>query len=183
MGKLGVMEHMDRLHPQVTKFQDPWVQITDLWLEFWEVFSRYPEGAKVTHQNMLYSVVTRSVPAGAKLQRITRKALTIFRNMAFVADNRNVFLNSEHFLDMVKFILDSEGSHENVRLVIVAVWKLLANSFKAKNRIKSTTLPNKLRALEKRISMTSSGNGEQEDEEHREEILMIVDMIKGILAT
>lgn len=172
IGKLGVMDHMDRLHPQVTKWQDPWVQITDLWLEFWEVYSRYPEGARITHQNMLYSVVQRG-----KWQSVTKKALAVFRNMAFVPDNRNIFLNSETYMDMLKYVLDSEAPNEFQILVIVSIWKLLVNSFKAKNKVKSTSIPNKLLALEKRAAVLP------EDEDHREEILMILDMIKGILST
>lgn len=173
MAKLGVMEHMDRLHPQVTKWQEPWVQITELWLEFWEVYSRYPEGGKISHQNMLFSVVQRG-----KGQKVTKKALTIFRNMVFVADNRNAFLNSEDYLNMLKYVLDAEGSLEHVLLVIVSIWKLLGNSFKAKNRIKSTTIPNKLLAVEKRVKVMKEDAAEQE---HRDEVLMILDIIKGIL--
>lgn len=172
IGKLAVMEHMDRIHPQVTKWHEPWPQITELWLEFWEVYSRYPEGAKLTHQNMLFSVVQRG-----KVARITEKALTIFRNMAFVADNRNALLNSEAYINMLKYILDAEAPNEQIKLVIVAIWKLASNSFKAKNKIKSTSIPGKLALLEKRVVLMP------DDDVQRADILMALDMIKGVLNT
>lgn len=174
MGKLGVMEHMDRLHPQVTKWQEPWLQISDLWLEFWEVYSRYAEGGRVTHLSMLFSVIQR----GRTRQGIglTLRALTILRNMSFLADNRVAFLNSEDYINMLKFVLDSEKEpSEHLVLVIVSIWKLLGNSFKAKNKLNSTTIPSKLVALKNRMAMLAN-----DEDERRDEILMILDIVNTI---
>lgn len=42
-----MLDTMSRLHPQVTRSQKPWPQITTFWLTFVEAFTRYKDGSKV----------------------------------------------------------------------------------------------------------------------------------------
>lgn len=41
-----MLDIMSKLHPHVTRYQKPWPQITLLWLEFFEVFTRYEDSSK-----------------------------------------------------------------------------------------------------------------------------------------
>lgn len=47
VSKLNALDVFTRFHPAVTKGMLAANQITELWLEFWEVFSRYAEGNQI----------------------------------------------------------------------------------------------------------------------------------------
>lgn len=41
-----MLDTLSRLHPQVTRNQKPWPQITLMWLELFEVLTRYEDSNK-----------------------------------------------------------------------------------------------------------------------------------------
>lgn len=47
IAKLNVLDNVSKLHPVVTKLQKPWITVTKLWLEFWELYSRHNDVCEV----------------------------------------------------------------------------------------------------------------------------------------
>lgn len=68
------------------------------------------------------------------------------RNMSYVPSNRPALLSSQDYMYALKSVLDGTDPTEQL-IVVSSVWKMVANSHKAKGAIKSSPLPRRLNAL------------------------------------
>lgn len=95
--------------------------------------------------------------AESSSKRLRQQALEILRNMTFNTENRNTFLNSKPFINIIILTLDRNIPAEQL-LVAISVWKLIANNNKAKNVIKNGPIYQKLRRLKESVDYASNGN-------------------------
>lgn len=158
---------INKLHPSVTKLQYAWNKITELWLIFWETYSRYPEGNAVRNLSILCALIRKSNP---KLKLLSLK---ILRNMAFLPANRPALLTSKDYIFVVKMVLDN-GNNQEKLLIVTSIWKIIVNNFKAKNEIKNSQILKKLNVCSQQIVM----NGDTESDLFK--VLSIVNKLLDI---
>lgn len=144
--KFNVLDNVSKLHPVVTKLQKPWITVTRLWLEFWELYSRHNDVSEVKHLTVLGALIRKSTP------ELRRFALEIMRNMSFVSNNRPALLASQDYMYSLRDVLDGTDPAEQL-LVVSSIWKIIANNFKGKAAIKSSPLPRRLNALLRQRSL------------------------------
>lgn len=108
-------------------------------------------GSVASHINLLCTFAEHKSP---KHRRI---ALEILRNFAFNASNRSALLNSADFLRLSCAKLTDRDYAEQL-LITVAIWKLIAQSTKAKNVIKNSLCYTKLRQLKETIGRILHSN-------------------------
>ncbi|KXJ71869.1 hypothetical protein RP20_CCG019454 [Aedes albopictus] len=144
--KFNVLDNVSKLHPVVTKLQKPWITVTKLWLEFWELYSRHNDVSDVKHLTVLGALIRKSTP------ELRRFSLEIMRNMSFVNNNRPALLASQDYMYALKDVLDGTDSAEQL-LVVSSIWKMIANNFKGKAAIKSSPIPRRLNALLRQRSL------------------------------
>ncbi|XP_055593623.1 protein rotatin homolog [Uranotaenia lowii] len=146
VSKLNVLDNINKLHPAVTKLQKPWIAVTLLWLEFWEIYSRHNDVNEVRHLTVLGALIRKSTP------ELRLLALEIMRNMSYVPSNRPALLASQDFMCTVKSVLDGENCSEQL-IVASSIWKMIANNYKGKSAIKNSAIPRRLSALLKQRSL------------------------------
>ncbi|XP_065076156.1 protein rotatin homolog [Ochlerotatus camptorhynchus] len=144
--KFNVLDNMSKLHPAVTKLQKPWVTVTKLWLQFWEIYTRHSDVTEVKHLTVLGAFIRKSTP------ELRRLSLEIMRNMSFVNNNRPALLASQDYMYALKSVLDETDPAEQL-LVVSSIWKIIANNNKGKSAIKSSPIPRRLNALLKQRSL------------------------------
>lgn len=85
-----MLHTLSRLHPQVTKQQKPWNQITLYWLQFYEILTRYTDvNCNVKHLNFFRVVIESSYSSELRYH-----SLEIIRNFSFNVANRSGLLAS-----------------------------------------------------------------------------------------
>lgn len=146
IAKFNVLDNISKLHPVVTKLQRPWIVVTKLWLEFWEIYSRHNDVTEVKHLTVLGALLRKSSPELRKL------SLEIMRNMSYVANNRPALLSSDDYMYALKSVLDGSDPAEQL-IVVSSIWKVIANNHKGRNAIKSSPIPRRLNALLKQRSL------------------------------
>ncbi|XP_058458275.1 protein rotatin homolog [Malaya genurostris] len=146
IAKFNVLDNISKLHPVVTKLQKPWVSVTKLWLEFWEIYTRHNDVTAVKNLTVLGALIRKSTP------ELRRLSLEIMRNMSFVTSNRAALLASNDYMHALKVVLDGTETTEQM-IVISSIWKVIANNHKGKSAIKSTPIPRRLSALLKQRSL------------------------------
>ncbi|KFB47543.1 hypothetical protein ZHAS_00015506 [Anopheles sinensis] len=156
ISKLHVLDNISKLHPSVTRLQKPWPEVTRLWLEFWEHYSRYEDGCEVKHLTVLGALVRRSD------HDLRHFALAIIRNLTFVNANRPALLASSDYMFMLQSALNRAASRGDQTMATVTVWKMIANNHKGRAAIKASPLVRHIADLVKFHSMTAEGN-EQDD--------------------
>lgn len=165
--KLNILDNFNRLQPYIAKNVKGWSSITYCWLQFWKIFSKYPEGGMLKHINLLCALVlSKQIP------EIRILALEIIKNMCSHATNRPGILTSESLMQVFQEILDSSNDLEQ-KIVVTAIWKLIANNAKAKTTIKSTVIPSVLNKILK--TMSSDDNFEEN------ELYNLIVIVSGIL--
>uniref|UniRef100_A0A182QXR5 Rotatin N-terminal domain-containing protein n=1 Tax=Anopheles farauti TaxID=69004 RepID=A0A182QXR5_9DIPT len=156
IGKLNVFDNLSKLHPSVTKLQKPWMEVTQLWLEFWEVYTRYIDVSEVRHLTVLGALVRKS---GSELRLL---ALAIIRNLTFVLANRPALLASSDYMFILQNALQRTASEMEVLMAAVTVWKMIANNQRGKAAIKSSPLVRLIAGQVKHYSMTPDGNDQNQ---------------------
>ncbi|XP_065371111.1 protein rotatin homolog [Calliphora vicina] len=158
LNKIHALDIFDSLHPFNPKATQLKLDIVIAWLEFWELFSRYDEGASSHHLNALCSVVNKSTPSCAR--RII--SLRILRNMAFLNSNRSTLITSTDFIFTVNEIVSQpiKSSVEEQFIVCVALWKLISGGIKFVAMIRGTKLAKHLRLLKENLTCTEDENDE-----------------------
>lgn len=126
--------------------------------------------------------------AESSSKRMRQQALEILRNMTFNTGNRNTFLYSKPFINVVILTLDRNISAEQL-LVIISIWKLIANNHKAKNAVKNSPIYQKLRRLKEQVEcgnkqrfISSQDNQlDSSNEETTEDLLVALKCVTDIL--
>lgn len=77
------------------------------------------------------------------------------RNMSFSVANRAALLASDEYMYAMKYVIET-GTADDQLLVITSIWKLIANSYKAKHSIRNGSIIPKIQALADRIQSTDS---------------------------
>lgn len=137
------------------------------------------------HINLLVSF------AESSSKRLRQQALEILRNLTFNTENRNTFLYSKPFINIVILILDRNILTEQL-LVVISIWKLIANNHKAKNVIKNGPIYKKLLRLKESVDYLSNGNKQKlissqdnqldsSNEETTEDLLVALKCVTDIL--
>lgn len=166
--KLNILDIFNRLQPYIAKNVKGWSSITYCWLQFWKIFSKYPEGGVLKHINLLCAlVVSKQIP------EIRILALEIIQNMCCHSSNRPGILTSESLMQVFKETLSSENELEQ-KIVVMAIWKLIANNAKAKTTIKSTAIPLVMNSILR--TMSSDDNFEEN------ELYNLIVIVTGILS-
>uniref|UniRef100_A0A1S4H7L0 Rotatin N-terminal domain-containing protein n=1 Tax=Anopheles gambiae TaxID=7165 RepID=A0A1S4H7L0_ANOGA len=156
IGKLNVFGNISKLHPSVTKLQKPWLEVTQLWLEFYEVYTRYVDVSEVRHLTVLGALIRKS-DIDVRLL-----SLTIVRNLTFVPNNRAALLASADYMFILQNALQRTSCRTEVLMAAVAVWKMIANNQRGKAAIKSSPLVRLIEGQVKHYSMTPEGNDKNE---------------------
>ncbi|KNC34774.1 hypothetical protein FF38_01966 [Lucilia cuprina] len=156
LNKIHALDIFDSLHPFNPKAPQLKLEIVLAWLQFWELFSRYDEGASSHHLNALCSVVNKSTPCCAR--RLI--SLRILRNMAFLSSNRSPLITSTDFIFTVNEIVSQPitNSVEEQFVVCVALWKLISGGVKFVAIIRGTKLTKHLRLLKENLTSTEDEN-------------------------
>ncbi|XP_023158979.1 uncharacterized protein LOC101451308 isoform X2 [Ceratitis capitata] len=164
--KAHMMDMFDSMHPFHLKSPKIKAEILHSWLEFWELFSRYPEGANTRNLRALCDVVSRSPPSGnARLL-----TLRILRNMCFLPSNRSALVASTDFICTVNTIIEHQlnvslkqkcTSYEEQLIACVGVWKLASGGAKYVAMLRSTNLAKHLRQLHERLSTLKEADPKQ----------------------
>lgn len=144
--KINILSVFESIHPQNLKKEKCLQTVIPIWLNFYEIFSRYPEGALAKHLNVLCTLARKQTKS------LKLPALKILRNMSFLTTNRAALLTSKDFIYIVKEILDS-GNDEEQLTIIVALWKIVANSNRHKNEIKNSLVYKKLNDLSNKLAV------------------------------
>lgn len=173
LNKIHALDIFDSLHPFNPKATQLKLDILIAWLEFWELFSRYDEGASSHHLNALCSVVNKSTPSCAR--RII--SLRILRNMAFLNSNRSTLITSTDFIFTVNEIVSQpiKTSVEEQFIVCVALWKLISGGIKFVAMIRGTKLAKHLRLLKENLTCTEDEN--DETIEYSNDLLNVLNVI------
>ncbi|GAB0090183.1 hypothetical protein DMENIID0001_048780 [Sergentomyia squamirostris] len=168
MNKLRILDNISQFHPAIRRQQRPLNHVIEEWLAFWEIFSRYPEGASVKHMTVLTALIEQ------KSHSIRRKCIAILRNFAIQENNGAALLASADFLKIIKATLD-DGADRNEQLMIsIAVWSIVANNYRAKNAIKSTSIPGKIQRIQRMLVL--EGNTSEDNQ-----LFMVLDTLTNIL--
>lgn len=173
LNKIHVLDIFDSLHPFNSKAPQLKLDIAIAWLEFWELFSRYEEGAQVRHLNALCCVINKSSPGCAK--RLL--SLRILRNMAFLNTNRSTLITSDDFIFTLNQIVSQpiKESVEEQFIMCVALWKLISGGIKFVAIIRGTKLAKNLRLLKE--SITSTEDEKKEIIKQSNDLLNILNII------
>ncbi|XP_036344133.1 uncharacterized protein LOC118753364 [Rhagoletis pomonella] len=158
--KAHMLDIFDSLHPFHLKSPQVKMEVLRAWLQFWELFSRYPEGAQTRNLRALCDVILRA-PAGSATRVLT---LRILRNMCFLPNNRSAFMTSSDFVCTVDAIVAQPldlastpngipqcASYEEQLIVCVGVWKLASAGAKYVAQLRSTNLAKHLRRLHEQL--------------------------------
>ncbi|XP_050081131.1 uncharacterized protein LOC126568659 [Anopheles maculipalpis] len=156
IGKLNVFDNISKLHPSVTKLQKPWIDVTHMWLEFWEVYTRYVDVSEVRHLTVLGALTRKSD------LEIRLLAMAIVRNLTFVLANRPALLASSDYMFILWNGLQRTSCRGEVLMAAVTVWKMIANNQRGKAAIKSSPLVRLIEGQVKHYSMTPEGNDQNE---------------------
>ncbi|XP_049290028.1 uncharacterized protein LOC125767467 [Anopheles funestus] len=156
IGKLNVFDNISKLHPSVTKLQKPWIEVTHIWLEFWEVYTRYVDVSEVRHLTVLGALTRKSD------LEIRLLAMAIVRNLTFVPANRPALLASSDYMFILTNALQRTSCRGEVLMAAVTVWKMIANNQRGKAAIKSSPLVRLIEGQVKHYSMTPEGNDQNE---------------------
>uniref|UniRef100_A0A0A1XSP2 23S rRNA (Guanosine-2'-O-)-methyltransferase RlmB n=2 Tax=Zeugodacus cucurbitae TaxID=28588 RepID=A0A0A1XSP2_ZEUCU len=158
--KAHMLDMFDSLHPFHLKSPKVKADILRSWLQFWELFSRYPEGAHTRNLRALSDVILRSPPSS------TTRILTlrILRNMCFLASNRSALMTSNDFICTADAIVNERlnlsaapnaeqkyASYEEQLIVCVGVWKLASGGAKYVAMLRTTNLAKHLRQLQQQL--------------------------------
>jgi hypothetical protein len=71
--------------------------------------------------------------------------------MSFIPANRTALLASDDYVYVLKSTFDVDN-YEQLFLVATMIWKLVANSQKAKQQIKNSSIPRKMNECLKKLS-------------------------------
>ncbi|KAM7364024.1 rotatin homolog anastral spindle 3 [Cochliomyia hominivorax] len=158
LNKLHILDIFDNLYPFNSKATQIKLDIVINWLEFWELFSRYEEGAQSRHLNALCSVVNKSLPGSTK----RLMSLRILRNMSFLNCNRSVLITSNDFIFTLNEIVSQPigESVEEQFLMCVSLWKLISGGIKFVSIIRGTRLAKNLRLLKENLAYAEDENNE-----------------------
>ncbi|XP_050096814.1 protein rotatin homolog [Anopheles aquasalis] len=151
IGKLNVIDNISKLHPSVTKLQKPWVEVTRLWLEFWEIYTRYSDVNEVRHLTVLGALFRKG---NAELRLLS---LAILRNLSFVAANRVALLSSSDCMFMLQSSLQQTNQDKQL-IAAVTIWKLIANNHKGRAAVKSSPLVRMTVALSKHYALQAANS-------------------------
>ncbi|ETN66053.1 hypothetical protein AND_002165 [Anopheles darlingi] len=151
IGKLNVIDNISKLHPSVTKLQKPWVEVTRLWLEFWEIYTRYSDVSEVRHLTVLGALFRKS---NAELRLLS---LSILRNLSFVPANRIALLSSSDCMFMLQTSLQQTNQDKQL-IAAVTIWKLIANNHKGRAAVKSSPLVRMTVALSKHYALQAANS-------------------------
>ncbi|XP_037032137.1 uncharacterized protein LOC119071380 isoform X2 [Bradysia coprophila] len=162
--KLNALDTLNRLHPTVTKQYKPWNTVLLLWLELYEIYTRYPDISTTKHLQLLCYLAMK---ATLKLKMVS---LTIIRNMAF-GSNRPALLASDVLLQTLSHQLES--GTEDVRVLVgTCIWKLIANNYRGKHTVRSTSIPAKVISIRNSCVSTDQSS----------ELFYILDTLHNILS-
>ncbi|XP_073814846.1 protein rotatin homolog isoform X2 [Musca autumnalis] len=171
--KARVTDIFDNLYPFNNKAARLKPDIVNAWLSFWEILSRYDEGAQTHHLNALCSVINRAKGETRLL------SLRILRNMSFLNSNRITLLNSSDFIytahEIISQSVSPKSSVEEQLAVCVALWKLISGGVKFVAMIRGTKLSKQLRLLRDSLKCLLLENNEQI--EYGKELLKVLDII------
>ncbi|XP_037822464.1 uncharacterized protein LOC119611079 [Lucilia sericata] len=173
LNKIHALDIFDSLHPFNPKAPQLKLEIVLAWLQFWELFSRYDEGAPSHHLNALCSVVNKSTPGSVR--RLI--SLRILRNMAFLSSNRSTLITSTDFIFTVNEIVSQpiKNSVEEQFVVCVALWKLISGGAKFVAMIRGTKLAKHLRLLKENLTCTEDEN--DKNIEYSNDLLNVLNII------
>lgn len=168
-----VTDIFDSIYPFNAKVQNPKSEIANAWLSFWEIFSRYEEGAQAHHLSALCAVINR-FKADTRIL-----ALRILRNMAFLNSNRIILLTSNDFIytanEIISQPISAKASVEEQLLICTALWKLISGGVKFVAMIRGTKLAKQMRLL--RDSLKSLMEESNKKLEHGKDLLKVLDVI------
>lgn len=106
------------------------------------------------HLSLLCNLVLKPSAAGTVIGATLRhQSLTIVRNMSFASVCRPALIASDELLYTFKAVLDLDATAAVAEqlLVCTAIWRLVANSYKAKHALRTASLPARLAALSDRL--------------------------------
>lgn len=178
LSKVHVLDVFNSIHPFNPKAHQLKTEILIVWLKFWELYSRYEEGAQSHHLNILCSVINKSKPGSTK--RLI--SLRILRNMAFLNNNRSVLITSAEFLYTINEIITQpvETCLEEQFIVSVTIWKLISGGIKFVALMRSTKLVKHLRVL--KDSLLSKQLENADNAEHANNLLNVLNIIFQIFS-
>ncbi|XP_044731586.1 rotatin-like [Chrysoperla carnea] len=154
ISKSNFFQHLNRLHPAITKQQKPWESIELLWLEFLETLTFHPEGqVSVAKSSDTLELIMALTSSPHEVNKMT--ALAILRNITFYQANRTRLLSSGEFLQILNSKL-SNGSIEEKCTCITIIWSLAANNQKAKLILKTSGLECRLQEVLKQWKLGES---------------------------
>lgn len=158
--KAHMLDMFDSLHPFHLKSPKVKADILISWLQFWELFSRYPEGAHTRNLRALCDVILRC-PSSSTTRILT---LRILRNMCFLASNRSALMASNDLISTIDAIVSDRlnlsaasnpgqkcASYEEQLIVCVGVWKLASGGAKYVAMLRCTNLAKHLRQLQQQL--------------------------------
>ncbi|XP_049317706.1 protein rotatin homolog [Bactrocera dorsalis] len=168
--KALMLDMFDSLHPFHLKSPKVKADILRSWLQFWELFSRYPEGAHTRNLRALCDVIIRSPPSST----VRILTLRILRNMCFLGSNRSALMTSNDFICTIDTIvgerLDSSAasnaeqkyvSYEEQLIACVGVWKLASGGAKYVAMLRCTNLAKQLRQLNQQLQSLKENNSKK----------------------
>lgn len=188
--KAHMLDMFDSLHPFHLKSPKVKADILRSWLQFWELFSRYPEGAHTRNLRALCDVILRSPPSS------TTRMLTlrILRNMCFLGSNRSALMTSNDFICTIDAIvgarLDSSTasnakqkyvSYEEQLIACVGVWKLASGGAKYVAMLRCTNLAKHLRQLHQLLQALKESDSKKFSEvSYATDLSYVLDVILNI---
>ncbi|KAL1501895.1 hypothetical protein ABEB36_007134 [Hypothenemus hampei] len=171
ISKTNLFQSIQKLHPAMTKRQRPWDRVENIWLEFLQMFTIYPEGQSLIGKNpdlleLLMMLANTSNEPNRKL------SLLVLRNVTFYQSNRPRLLSSNDFLHLLQVKLVS-GDQEEKKTIAVIMWSMAANNQKGKLAFKTAKLDLKLENAIKCFKL--KGN------ELNREDLELMELVLGLL--
>ncbi|XP_055849600.1 protein rotatin homolog [Episyrphus balteatus] len=140
--KLHALDIFDNVHPFNPKSPKSKNDILVAWVSFWELFSRYPEGAVSRNIIGLCTVINKCHDPSLRLI-----GLKILRNMTFLPSNRTNLLASADFLYTVNNIITNSECYSERLVTCTAVWRLISGGAKYAATIKNTKMTKKLKTI------------------------------------
>lgn len=179
--KARVLDIIDVIYPFNPKATRLRIDIVRAWLQFWELYTRYEEGASAHHLTALCSVINRQ----ESYSEIRLISLQILRNIAFLDKNRSLLMTSKEFLYSVFEVLSqsidiSTSSYEEQLLISTTLWKLVSGGIKYVSLIRGTRLAKQLSILEETIE--SMYNENREIGQYAQELLQVLAILTKIFS-